>query len=136
MNAKSIIGALAALSMGFSGMALAQPDHSRGGDDHRRGGDDRHDMPGPRGHDRDHGRPAPPPRHMIHHDGPGAGPDHSYDRGGRLPAQYRGHRCVVDNWREHRLSAPPRGCHWVQTGGDYVLVAITTGIIASILLSH
>ncbi|MES1163856.1 MAG: RcnB family protein, partial [Rhizobacter sp.] len=29
-----------------------------------------------------------------------------------------------------------RGYHWVQTGGDYVLVAIATGIIASILLNQ
>ena len=34
------------------------------------------------------------------------------------------------------LSAPPRGYNWVQTGGDYVLVAIATGIIAQILLGQ
>ena len=43
---------------------------------------------------------------------------------------------VVDDWRGHHLSAPPRGYHWVQTGSDYVLVAIATGVILQLLLSH
>jgi Ni/Co efflux regulator RcnB len=34
------------------------------------------------------------------------------------------------------VSAPPRGYHWVQTGADYVLVAVATGIIANVLLGH
>jgi len=41
---------------------------------------------------------------------------------------------VVNDWRGHRLSAPPRGYHWVQTGSDYVLVAIATGIILQLSL--
>ncbi|MDQ2734619.1 MAG: RcnB family protein [Pseudomonadota bacterium] len=69
------------------------------------------------------------------HDGPGAGPNHSFYRGGRLPDEYRGRQYVVDDWRGHHLSAPPRGYHWVQAGGDYVLAAVATGIIASILLN-
>ena len=68
--------------------------------------------------------------------GPGAGPDHNYYRGSRLPPQYRSSEYVVDDWRAHRLSPPPRGYHWVQTGGDYVLVAIATGIILQFLLGH
>jgi Ni/Co efflux regulator RcnB len=56
-------------------------------------------------------------------------------RGGRLPAQYRGHQYVVNDWRGHRLSAPPRGYQWVQVGNDYVLAAIATGIIAQLLLN-
>jgi Ni/Co efflux regulator RcnB len=99
-------------------------DRYRGGDwrrgDDRRGGDWR------RGDDRRAGEWR----------GRGAGPDHDWYRGGRLPPQYRGHQYVVDNWRAHRLSAPPRGYHWVQAGSDYVLVAIATGVIASILLSQ
>lgn len=64
----------------------------------------------------------------------GGGPDHAYYRGGRLPPAYRGTRYVVDDWRGHRLSAPPRGYHWVQSGGDYLLVAIATGVILQLLL--
>jgi Ni/Co efflux regulator RcnB len=64
------------------------------------------------------------------------GYDHRWQRGDRLPAEYRSHSYVVDDWRGHRLSAPPRGYHWVQQGNDYLLVAIATGIIASVLLNQ
>lgn len=66
----------------------------------------------------------------------GAGPNHGYYRGGRLPMEYRSRQYVVDDWRGHRLYAPPRGYQWVQTGGDYVLVAIATGIILQLMLSN
>lgn len=67
----------------------------------------------------------------------GAGPRHDFYRGGRLPPQYRSGGYVVEDWRGHRLSPPPRGYHWVQAGGgDYVLAAIATGVILSILLNN
>jgi len=66
----------------------------------------------------------------------GAGPRHDLYRGQRLPSNYHNRQYVVDNWRSHRLSAPPRGYHWVQVGNDYVLAAIATGIIASLFLSN
>jgi Ni/Co efflux regulator RcnB len=66
----------------------------------------------------------------------GAGPQHAYHRGGRLPSHFHEPQYVVDDWRGHNLSAPPRGYHWVQTGDDYVLVAIATGIILKLILSH
>lgn len=66
----------------------------------------------------------------------GAGPYHEFYRGQRLPPEYRNRQYVVDDWRGHHLSAPPRGYHWVQTGGDYVLVAISTGIILQLLLNN
>jgi len=65
----------------------------------------------------------------------GAGPEQHWRKGDRLSAEYRSKQYVVDDWRGHHLSAPPRGYHWVQLGGDYVLVAITTGIILQLLLS-
>jgi Ni/Co efflux regulator RcnB len=68
--------------------------------------------------------------------GRGAGPNRDWYRGNPLPRQYRGRAYVVDDWRGHRLYAPPRGHQWVQAGGDYVLVAITTGVIAAVLLSQ
>lgn len=66
----------------------------------------------------------------------GAGPDRSFYRGERLPSYYRNPQYVVNDWRGHGLRTPPRGYHWVQTGGDYVLVAITTGIILELLLNR
>lgn len=70
------------------------------------------------------------------HGARGAGPRHDLYRGQRLPSNYHNRQYVVDNWRAHRLSAPPRGYHWVQVGGDYVLAAVATGIIANILLGN
>ena len=66
----------------------------------------------------------------------GAGPDRSLRPGGRLPPAYRTRHYVVDDWRAHRLTPPPRGYHWVQVGADYVLVAIATGIILQIILGY
>jgi Ni/Co efflux regulator RcnB len=68
--------------------------------------------------------------------GRGVGPSHSWYRGDRLPSEYRSRHYVVEDWRGHHLYAPPRGYQWVQSGGDYVLVAVATGIIASILLNQ
>jgi Ni/Co efflux regulator RcnB len=61
----------------------------------------------------------------------GWGPDHNMHRGDRLPSRYRNHQYVVDNYRAHHLSAPPRGHQWVQVGADYLLVAAATGLIVS-----
>jgi Ni/Co efflux regulator RcnB len=68
--------------------------------------------------------------------GRGVGPRQSWYRGDRLPYEYRNRQYVVDDWRGHHLYAPPRGYQWVQSGGDYLLVAVATGIIASILLNQ
>lgn len=58
-----------------------------------------------------------------------------YKKGGRLPPAYRGRSYAVTNWHSHRrLYAPPRGYHWVRSNnGDYLLVAVTTGVIAGIV---
>ena len=53
----------------------------------------------------------------------------------RVPPQYRSYNYVVNDWRGHRLSAPPRGYHWIQNGSDYLLVAIATGLISSMILN-
>jgi len=66
----------------------------------------------------------------------GAGPNHAYRRGDRLSAEERSWQYVVEDWRGHGLLAPARGYHWVQTGGDYVLVAIPTGVIVQLLLDE
>jgi Ni/Co efflux regulator RcnB len=58
-----------------------------------------------------------------------------WGRGSRLPVSYwRSHRYV--DWRAHRLWAPPRGYNWVSVNGNYVLLAITTGLIADIVLAN
>ena len=58
-----------------------------------------------------------------------------FRRGGYIPPEYRMRAYEVD-YRQHHLSAPPRGQRWVQVGADYVLIAIATGVIANIILSR
>jgi Ni/Co efflux regulator RcnB len=126
----SILCATAVALTSLSSFAQDRDHDHRGAPDRH---DERHDprppAPRPGEHHRDDHRPMPIAER-------GAGPNHDFRRGGRLPVAYRHHQYVVDNWRAHHLSAPPRGYHWVQTGSDYVLVAIATGIIAQVLLSQ
>ncbi|MDR3453234.1 MAG: RcnB family protein [Rhodoferax sp.] len=149
MKSKAVMAAIAAMSMTFAGVALAQGsdpqsgarngDHRQGGEQIRRGG---MGQPGSNAQGGDHRQGGEQIRRggmgpqSIPNNERGAGPDHNFRRGGRLPNEYRNHQYVVDDWRDHHLSAPPRGYQWVQTGGDYVLVAIATGIIAQILLGQ
>lgn len=138
MKNKTLMAALTVASLAFGGLALAKDkDHdNRGHDDDKKhqkahgkhGGDhddERHS---------DNGRRGPPA--FSHAGGRGAGPDHAFYKGQRLPVQYRDRGYWVDDWRGHRLSAPPAGYHWVQTGNDYVLVANNTGLIFQIFLGQ
>lgn len=60
-----------------------------------------------------------------------------YQRGGYLPVEYRSTRYVVYDWRDAHLREPPRGYRWVRSdNGDFLLVAITTGVIVDLLLNH
>lgn len=95
---------------------------------------------GPDHHDDGHGG-----GHEMHAGGPGGhgGPDHGgpvphrdWHNGDRLPSDYRQNRYVVGDWHQHGLRQPPRGYHWVNVNGDYVLAGIATGVIASIMLAH
>jgi len=134
MNSKPIFSALVAMTLAAAGSAFAD---SRGDRDDRgraQRGDqhDRRDNAGQRSDRRDFRGP----RHDARRDWRGAGPNRSFHRGDRLPAAYRHRHYVVNDWRGHRLSAPPRGYHWVQTGGDYVLVAIATGVILQLMLNN
>lgn len=123
MKIKTIVSALIAASLATSGIAFAQ------------GRGDQNDRNHNERYDRNNGRQFDN-RGYAGHDERGAGPDQRYHRGERMPREYRSSHYVVDDWRGHHLSAPPRGYHWVQTGGDFVLVAIATGIIAELLLNR
>ena len=60
-----------------------------------------------------------------------------YRRGGYVPVEYRGGPYIVDDWRGAHLGRPRRGYHWVRSdNGDFLLVAIGTGIIADLILHH
>src|SRR5690349_24773458 len=128
MNRKTVLSSAIALMMiaGQPAFAQGNSDHNRHDRDNRSDRDNRHDRDNQewkrqgRHDNRDWGRSHNEQRSR----GRGAGPNHEYYRGDRLPAEYRHRNYVVDDWRGHRLSAPPRGYHWVQSGNDYILVAI------------
>lgn len=133
MNRKAAISAVIAVTMASGQIAFAQGNRNR---DERRGNQQRQTeirVIGAGQHDnRGFGRAHEQERSK----GRGAGPNYEYYRGDRLPAEYRHRNYVVNDWRNHNLSAPPRGYQWVQSGGDYILVAIATGIILQLLLNH
>ncbi len=59
--------------------------------------------------------------------------NHRWHRGHFIPHHYRGHRYVVHDYHHHHLHHPPRGYHWVRVDRDFILVAITSGLIASVI---
>jgi Ni/Co efflux regulator RcnB len=158
MKRNAVICAIAALATGFSGVTFAQQDKDVRADQVMR--DQQRNVDRSQRHNPQPNVLSPPQRGAAparyndgrndgrrddrgrdFHNGGDRGPewrgaDHSYYRGDRLPPQYRTRQYVVDDWRGHHLNAPPRGYQWVQSGGDYLLVAVATGIIASILLNQ
>ena len=40
------------------------------------------------------------------------------------------------DYRQHHLRTPPRGYEWRQSNGQYILAAVATGLVASIILNN
>ncbi|SFJ15095.1 RcnB family protein [Caulobacter sp. UNC279MFTsu5.1] len=59
-----------------------------------------------------------------------------WQRGQRLDARYRDHRYYVSDWRRHGLRAPPRGYRWQRVDDSYILAAVATGLIASVIIAN
>lgn len=57
----------------------------------------------------------------------------SWRKGERFDSHQARNYRQISNYRAYRLSAPPRGYRYVQSGNDAVLVGITTGIIAGVI---
>jgi Ni/Co efflux regulator RcnB len=77
-------------------------------------------------------------QHGAQHGPMGHGPDRPgpggrWSKGQHFDARYATQYQAIDYRRYHGLRAPPRGYHWVRSGNDAVLVAITTGIVASVI---
>ncbi|WP_434027266.1 RcnB family protein [[Pseudomonas] boreopolis] len=66
-----------------------------------------------------------------------AGPPYGWAVGRRYYDSYRGPIYVVDDYPRYYLRRPPRGYHWVRDDtGNFLMVAIATGIIADLVLNH
>lgn len=109
---KRLLTAAIALTLVGGSAAMAEPygDHGR----------DRQDSRYDRRDDRRH-------YDNGHHRG-----HYKWARGQRLPSEYRARGYYVD-YRAHRLRQPPRGYQWVRVNDDYLMVALATGLIASIV---
>jgi Ni/Co efflux regulator RcnB len=145
-----------ALLLTFSAASMAQPsgqdDQRQDQGDHGKHDDKHHDKRDDRRDDRYNDRHDEKHRDDRDHDhghgyAYGRERDHDgmyehgrregwYRRGGYVPVEYRT-RYVVTDWRYDRLREPPRGYHWVRSdNGDFLLVAIATGVIVDLILNH
>jgi Ni/Co efflux regulator RcnB len=107
------------------GMAFAQDHHDdqRNQDHHPTRSD--HDHGQSRNDARnDHGRDYH--QHYVHHS--------DWRRGRRISHSDWVRGESVD-WRVHRLRQPPRGYEWREIDGNYVLAAVATGVIASVIIA-
>lgn len=107
---KRVIGSLLAVSLLLSGSAFAQqPPQDQDRDRDRSQQEDRGD----------HGRKDErrPPK-----------------RGERLAEGHRGDR--VADYKHHGLKKPPKGHEWRKVDDRYVLIAVTTGLISSVIVAN
>ncbi|MCK1788786.1 RcnB family protein [Pseudomonas violetae] len=85
---------------------------------------------------------APHHQHQAYRDPsfrpkPGMPVPHSQWRRGYVVEQvYRVDRYWVTDWRQRRLPAPPNNHRWLRVNGDYVLVAVPTGVVVNILSGY
>jgi len=137
IRSKTIAVIAATLALSSVGSAFAQDRHHGQDRDGRDGRyeqrDSRHDGRHDNGH-WDNQRDYRDGRHADRR--PYPQPHAEWHRGDRVPGEYRGRNYVVNDYRAYHLNAPPRGYQWMGVGGDYVLAAIATGIIAQIIVGQ
>jgi Ni/Co efflux regulator RcnB len=112
---------LAAMMLCIAPIASAQDRH----DDDRQT-QDQHDSQ--KGHDNGHGQQGghDQPHAFVQHDDWKQGAHMNtgdWNRGQKL------------DWHAHHFNKPPRGYEWREVDGNYVLAAITTGVIVSVIVA-
>jgi Ni/Co efflux regulator RcnB len=78
---------------------------------------------------------AQPDRYRDHDHGGDRGDFHRHDewrKGYHMHHEDWSRGRPID-WREHRLHRPPHGYEWREVDGNYVMAAVATGIIASVI---
>ncbi len=57
-------------------------------------------------------------------------------KGQRLDARYRDNRYYVSDYRRYGLRQPPRGYRWQRVDNQFLLTAVATGLIASVIIAN
>jgi Ni/Co efflux regulator RcnB len=125
---KRILSAALALSLLGGAGAMAQPyDHH----------DERgHEQDRDRGHDHGRDNHGYDRSREVHQRNDERRAEHRWARGERLPQTYYTNRSYYVDYRSHHLRRPPSGYRWVQVDDNYALVAITSGLIASLIAAN
>jgi Ni/Co efflux regulator RcnB len=122
--------------MAMTGAVVAGPYQDNHRDQNRSGWNDRggRDHRDPRHYDRHDNRPPPRYDHGRNY---GHGPGPRFYRGQHLPPRYMGGNYYVNDYRHYRLHDPRPGHRWVRSdNGQFLLVAIATGVIVEALVSQ
>jgi Ni/Co efflux regulator RcnB len=108
MKAMFRVLAVSTLALTLTGsLALAQDHHDDQRDQHNQR--DQHDN-----------------GHYVHHN--------DWKKGHRMSHDDWNRGAQVD-WHSHHLRQPPRGYEWREVDGNYVLAAVATGLIASVIIA-
>jgi Ni/Co efflux regulator RcnB len=119
---KSICRNLAVSTLAFSligSVTMAQDHHDdqQSHDQRDQQSSDHHDQQSRDQHDQ---------QHYVHHK--------DWRKGGHISHDDWNRGAEVD-WRTRHLRQPPRGYEWREVDGNYVLAAVATGVIASIIVA-
>ncbi len=133
---RNLAGAALSLSLAAAPLAFAQQGPGYGGqDNHNMQPDNRSSA------SESHGGPQKPsgdqPNRQYAQPDNHGGPQYQTSEGNnwRHGDHYTGQRRVVSDWKSRHLRQPPHGYEWVQDGNQYVLIALTGGLIASVIIN-
>ena len=132
MKSKALVCAVTLAALSFGSLSFAQ-DYDRRGRD---AGPQRFEQQGPMHRDGRDFNARHVDRRDARHDRYADARGPRFQRGDRVPTEYRHRGHAMNNWRAQHLNAPARGQQWVQVGADYALIAIATGVIAQLVLNR
>ena len=155
MKSTAIVCAIAAGALGFSSLSFAQgyttqpppvvPEYRHGQRDAQRQQEQYRHRDQSRSYDqnRSYDQHRSYDRHTEYrdynysHQNQWAARAHRFQRGDQVPYQFRQRQYYVNDWRAHQLYAPPYGHQWVRSDtGDYILMALATGLIVNLMLNQ
>jgi len=133
---KAFTFGMTAISLLISPVAMAQGNDHRGNQSEQRGNDNRdiHENNDRRFIGAQHSNNGMPNNGMHRGWGQNRGNDYRWRRGQRMGYNDWNNAQRVD-YRRYHLRQPPRGYEWRQHNDRFILVAISTGIIMSVILN-